>query len=149
MQYADRFLERKSRRQLMEMLFFSAFGLSLTLWAVPGAMTTEDLRRGLTRRWWSVSFILLGTLAGDALWGSVSFIFAALLTRNTLAHGLLGTLETMVLLSLAWASLKEGWSKGQAEARETSGQSHLNIQVPCRADLYSRALEADLLYRSL
>jgi len=27
----------------MEMLFFSAFGLSLALWAVPGAVTTEAL----------------------------------------------------------------------------------------------------------
>ena len=104
----------------MEMLFFSAFGLSLALWAVPGAVSTEALRRGLTRRWWSVSFLLLGTLVGDALWASVSFLCAALLTRNTLAHGLLGALETMVLLSLAWASLKEGWSKGRASARETS-----------------------------
>ena len=104
----------------MEMLFFSAFGLSLALWAVPGAVTTEALRRGLTRRWWSVSFILLGTLAGDALWASVSSLCAALMARNTLAHGLLGALETIVLLSLAWGSLKAGWSKGQAEARETS-----------------------------
>jgi threonine/homoserine/homoserine lactone efflux protein len=120
MQHVDRSLERKSRRQMMEMLFFSAFGLSLALWAVPGAVTTEALRRGLTRRWRSVSFILLGTLAGDALWASVSFIFAHLLARNTVVHGLLGALETIVLLSLAWASLKEGLSKKRAAARETS-----------------------------
>ena len=104
----------------MEMLFFSAFGLSLALWAVPGAVTTEALRRGLTRRRWSVSFILLGTLAGDTLWASVSFLCAALLARNTVAHGLLGTLETIVLLSLAWVSLKAGWSKRHTAARETS-----------------------------
>jgi threonine/homoserine/homoserine lactone efflux protein len=104
---------------MMEMLFVSAFGLSLALWAVPGAVTTEALRRGLTRRWWSVSFILLGTLAGNALWASVSFLFANILARNTLAHGLLGALETIVLLSLAWGSLKAGWSKRQAAARET------------------------------
>ena len=103
----------------MEMLFFSAFGLSLALWAVPGAVTTEALRRGFTRRWWSVSFILLGTLAGDALWASVSFLCAAILVRNTLAQGLLGALEAMVLLSLAWVSLKDGWNKRHAEARET------------------------------
>jgi hypothetical protein len=104
----------------MEILFVSAFGLSLALWAVPGAVTTEALRRGLTGRWWSVSFILLGTLAGDALWAGVSFLFAAILARNTVAHGLLGALETVVLLSLAWVSLKAGWSKGRASARETS-----------------------------
>ncbi len=104
----------------MEMLFFSAFGLSLALWSVPGAVTTEALRCGLTRRLRSVSFLLLGTLAGDALWASISFLCAALLATNTVAHGLLGALETMVLLSLAWGSLKEGWSKGHAEARETS-----------------------------
>ncbi len=85
----------------MEMLFFSAFGLSLALWAVPGAVTTEALRRGLTRRWRSVPFILLGTLAGDALWAGVSFLTAAFLARNTLAHGLLVALEAVVLLSLA------------------------------------------------
>lgn len=71
----------------MEMLFFSAFGLSLALRAVPGAVTTEALRRGLTRRWWSVSFLLLGTLAWDALGASVSFLYTALLARNTVAHG--------------------------------------------------------------
>ncbi len=103
----------------MEMLFVSAFGLSLALWAVPGAVTTEALRRGLTRRWWSVPFILLGTLAGDALWAGVSFLCAALLARNTLAHGLLGALETIVLLSLAWGSLKAGWNKRRAAARKT------------------------------
>jgi len=104
----------------MEMLFFSAFGLSLALWAVPVAVTTEALRRSLTRRLRSVSFILLGTLAGGALGAGVSFLCAALLTRYTLAHGLLGALETIVLLSLAWGSLKAGWSKRQAGARETS-----------------------------
>jgi threonine/homoserine/homoserine lactone efflux protein len=91
---------------MMETLFFSAFGLSLALWAVPGAVMTEALRRGLTRRWRSVSFVLLGTLTGDALWASVSFLFANILARNTVAHGLLGALETIVLLSLAWGSLK-------------------------------------------
>ena len=95
---------------MKEMLFFSAFGLGLALWAVPGAVTTEALRRGLAQRWWSVSFILLETIAGDALWASVSFIFAATLSRNTVLHGLLGALETIMLLSLAWIRLKEGWS---------------------------------------
>lgn len=103
----------------MQMLFFSAFGLSLVLWAMPGAVTTEALRRGLTRRWWCVSFVLLGTLAGDALWASISFLCAALLASNRLAHGLLGALETIVLLSLAWGSLKAGWSKRHVQARET------------------------------
>jgi hypothetical protein len=41
-------------------------------------------------------------LAGDALWASISFLCAALLASNRLAHGLLGALETIVLLSLAW-----------------------------------------------
>lgn len=56
----------------MEMLFVSAFGLSLALWA------------------------------------GVSFLCAALLARNTLAHGLLGALETIVLLSLEWCCLDAG-----------------------------------------
>jgi threonine/homoserine/homoserine lactone efflux protein len=104
----------------MEMLFFSAFGLSLALWAVPGTVTTEALHRGLTQRWQSVPCILLGTLAGDALWAGISFLFAAFLARNRLAQELLGALETMVLLSLAWGSLKEGGGKRRAAARETS-----------------------------
>ena len=33
--------------------------------------------------------------------------------------GLLGALETIVLLSLAWGSLKAGWSKRLVQARET------------------------------
>jgi hypothetical protein len=101
----------------MEMLFVSAFGLSLALWAVPGAVTTEALRRGLTRRWWSVSFLLLGTLAGDALWASVSFLFAA---------------------SLAWVSLKEGWGKRHAPARETSTRGGRDDRCP--------ALSAESVY---
>lgn len=113
----------------MEMLFIWAFGLSLALWAVPGAVTTEALRRGLTRRWWSVSFILLGTLAGDALWSGVSFLCAALLARNTLVHGLLGAVETLVLLSLAWVSLKEGWSKEHVEARRISSHGDIATGV--------------------
>jgi len=68
----------------MEMLFFSAFGLSLALWAVPGAVTTKALRRVKPWRWRSGSFILLGTLAGYVLWASVSFLRAALMASNTL-----------------------------------------------------------------
>src|SRR5260370_39807761 len=102
MHSAGRALERKSGRQMMEMLFFSAFGLSLAMWAVPGAVSTEALRRGFTRRWWSVSFILLGTLAGDARWASVSFVCASILVSITLVQGLLAALEAMVYLRLVW-----------------------------------------------
>ena len=98
-------------------IFFSAFGLSLIMWAAPGAVMTEALRRGFTRGPCSVLCIYLGSLVGDAFWAVVACISAGFLTQNMVAHLLLGVIETLVLLSLAGIALKDVWTRGNPQAR--------------------------------
>ena len=109
----------------MEPLFLLAFGLNLTLWAVPGAVTTEVVRRGLTRGVWSVLCIQLGSLVGDALWAIAAFIGAVFLMQNTLTHLLLGAVETLVLFSLAWNPFKEVWTKSPPHAKGITRQGDI------------------------
>ncbi len=105
----------------MGIFFLSSFGLSLTLWAAPGAVTTEALRRALIRGVYAVLFILVGSLVGDAFWAIATFFGAAFLVQHTVARLILGAVESFILLSLAWQTLKDVWGKN---APSTSDRFH-------------------------
>jgi threonine/homoserine/homoserine lactone efflux protein len=59
---------------------------------------------------------------GDAFWAVVACISAGFLTQNPAAHLLLGSIETLVLLSLAGMALKDVWTRGNPQARAIIGQ---------------------------
>ena len=84
------------------LLFVSAFGLGLALFAIPGAITAQ-LLRGLGQRGflWAL-FVQLGALLGLILWAVIAFVGAALLVQNTLARVMLGATGVLLLLWLAW-----------------------------------------------
>jgi chemosensory pili system protein ChpE len=102
----------------MGISFLSSFCLSLTLWAAPGAITTEALRRALMRGVYAVLFILAGSLVGDAFWAIATFFGAAFIVQHTIARLILGAVESLILLSLAWQTLKDAWGKSTPSTRE-------------------------------
>lgn len=102
----------------MGISFLSSFGLSLTLWATPGAVTTEALRRALLRGVYAVLFILAGSLVGDAFWAVATYFGAAFLVQHTIARLILGAIESLILLSLTWQTLKDACGKSAPSTRE-------------------------------
>jgi threonine/homoserine/homoserine lactone efflux protein len=102
----------------MGISFISSFGLSLTLWATPGAVTTEAFRRALMRGVYAVLFILIGSLVGDAFWAIATYFGAAFLVQHTFARLILGAIESLIQLSLAWQTLKDAWGKSALSSSE-------------------------------
>ena len=94
------------------LLFFSAFGLGLALFATPGAITAQ-LLRGLGQRGfrWAL-FLQLGALIGLILWAVIAFVGATFLVQNMLARVILGATGVLLLLVLAWQALRDA-SRGR------------------------------------
>src|SRR5260370_17016296 len=83
------------------LLFVSAFGLGLALFATPGAITAQ-LLRGLGQRGFRWALLLqLGALIGLILWALIAFVGAAFLVQNMLARLVLVSTGVLLLLCLA------------------------------------------------
>ena len=74
----------------MEVLFFSAFALSLAVAAQPGVIGFEALRRGITNGWSAALQVKLGSLVGDGVWAALALLGASILFQNRLVTLLLG-----------------------------------------------------------
>lgn len=79
--------------------FLSACGLGLAFFAMPGAMTAQLLRRGLTRGFFSALSLQLGGLLGMTLWAIVATIAGAFLAHNVPIRIILSG-SGVILLSL-------------------------------------------------
>lgn len=113
------------------LLFVSAFGLGLALFAIPGAITAQ-LLRGLGQRGflWAL-FVQLGALLGLILWAVIAFVGAALLVQNTLARVMLGATGVLLLLWLAWQALRDGYrgKGGETKAANVRGDFALGASL--------------------
>ena len=113
------------------LLFVSAFGLGLALFAVPGAIT-DQLLRGLGQRGflWAL-FVQLGALLGLILWAVIAFVGTALLVQNTLARVMLGATGVLLLLWLAWQALRDGYrgKGGETKAANVRGDFALGASL--------------------
>lgn len=99
------------------LLFLSAFGLGLALFATPGAITAQ-LLRGLGQRGFLGALLLqLGALLGLILWAVVAFIGAAFLVQNSLARVILGAMGVLLLLWLAWQALRDAYRGRRGETK--------------------------------
>ena len=61
-------------RALMEVLFVSAFAMSLAFAVQPGVISFESLRRGLSHGWSAALHVELGSLVGDGVWAIIALL---------------------------------------------------------------------------
>ena len=97
----------------------SAIGLGAAYAAVPGAVNTEALRRGLLRGFRAALLVQTGSLVGDGAWAVVGLTGAAVLVRyDAVALGL-GLAGAGFLFALARAALAEALSGREPKAAPT------------------------------
>lgn len=89
------------------MLFPYAAGLGIAFSAPPGAVTAQAIRRGIARGFRGVFLVQLGSLIGDAVWAIIALTGLSVLTQNPVVRVVLGLVGAVLLLWLAWGSLKE------------------------------------------
>ncbi|MBC7809587.1 MAG: LysE family transporter [Burkholderiales bacterium] len=108
----------------MNSVFLTAFGLGIALCIVPGIITAEATRRGLTGGFRAALLVELGSLVGDATWAVIALIGAAFLVQNAAARLLLGGVGTVLLLRLAWGALKAWYRPAQTETENTAARRY-------------------------
>ncbi len=86
----------------MEVLFVSAFAMSLAFAVQPGVIGFESLRRGLSHGWSAALHVELGSLLGDGVWALIALLGASLLFQNRVVTLLLGLFGCLLLLRFAW-----------------------------------------------
>lgn len=107
----------------MEVLFVSAFAMSLAFAVQPGVIGFESLRRGLSHGWSAALHVELGSLLGDGVWALVALLGASLLFQNRVVTLILGLFGCLLLLRFAW----DAWlasRQGVALAGAGDGQSN-------------------------
>ena len=88
----------------MEILFFTAFAMSLVFAAQPGVIGFEALRRGLAYGYRAALHVELGSLLGDGLWALLALLGASILFQNPVISGVLGLFGCALLLRFAWGA---------------------------------------------
>ncbi|MCY4018327.1 MAG: LysE family transporter [Chloroflexi bacterium] len=86
----------------MEVLFFSAFALSLVFAVQPGVIGFEALRRGIAGGWSAALRVELGSLVGDAVWAALALLGASVLFQNRFVSLALGLFGSGLILRFAW-----------------------------------------------
>ena len=86
----------------MEVLFFTAFALSLAFAVQPGVIGFEALRRGITSGWSAALHVELGSLVGDGVWAALALLGASVLFQNRFVTLLLGLFGSGLILRYAW-----------------------------------------------
>ena len=105
----------------MEVLFVSAFAMSIAFAVQPGVIGFESLRRGLSHGWSAALHVELGSLLGDGVWALIALLGASLLFQNRVVTLLLGLFGCLLLLRFAWdawlASRREVALAGAGDGR--------------------------------
>lgn len=95
----------------LELIFATAFVLEVIFCAIPGAVTAEALRRGISRGYRPALWIQLGSLIGDLVWAVIALVGLAVLFESVpvrLGLGLIGCLFMLYLAVRALADAKRG-----------------------------------------
>ena len=95
----------------MEVLFVSAFAMSLAFAIQPGVIGFEALRRGIAHGWSAALHVELGSLLGDGVWAIIALLGASFLFQNRLLTLALGLFGCVLLLRFA----KDAWRASRAE----------------------------------
>lgn len=95
----------------LELIFATAFVLEFVYCAIPGSVTAEALRRGITRGYRPALWIQLGSLIGDLVWAVIALVGLAVVFESVpvrLGLGLIGCLFLFYLAIKALAEAKRG-----------------------------------------
>lgn len=107
----------------MEILFLSAFAMSLAFAIQPGVIGFESLRRGISHGWRAALHVELGSLLGDGVWAIVALLGVSILFQNRLVALVLGLFGCGLLLRFAW----DAWRASREEiAIIGGGDEHKN-----------------------
>src|SRR5699024_1652712 len=96
----------------------TALALGVAYAAIPGAVNTEALRRGVSSGFASAALIQIGALLGDALWAAVALSGTIVLLQFDLVGFALGVVGTGFLFHLARTALTSA-IRGAPEAGES------------------------------
>lgn len=95
----------------LELIFATAFVLEVVYCAIPGAVTAEALRRGISGGYRPALWVQLGSLIGDLVWAVIALVGLAVLFESVpvrLGLGLIGCLFMLYLAVRALADAKKG-----------------------------------------
>jgi chemosensory pili system protein ChpE len=95
----------------LELIFVTAFVLEIVYCAIPGAVTAEALRRGITSGYRPALWVQLGSLIGDLVWAVIALVGLAVLFESVpvrLGLGLIGCLFLLYLAVKALADARKG-----------------------------------------
>lgn len=87
-------------------LLLAAMAVGVSLCATPGACTARALQRGLEGGFRPALCVELGSLLGDASWPALALTGLAVLLRNALVRVPLGVAGVLLLLHLAYGSVR-------------------------------------------
>ncbi|EMR0203119.1 MAG: chemotaxis protein [Pseudomonas sp.] len=94
----------------MTELFIYAFVLGLLFNAMPGAIFTESLRRGMRGGFRPALDVQIGSLAGDFIWAVLGLLGAAALFTIPYVEKPLAIVGAILLGWIAWQALLDGLS---------------------------------------
>lgn len=101
----------------MEVLFVTAFALSLAFAVQPGVIGFEALRRGIAGGWSAALHVELGSLVGDAVWAALALLGASVLFQNRFVTLLLGLFGSGLILRFAW----DAWRASRHDVEIAAG----------------------------
>ena len=109
----------------MEVLFLSAFSMSLAFAVQPGVIGFESLRRGISHGWSAALRVEMGSLLGDGVWAIIALLGASILFQNRLVTMILGLFGCVLLLRFAWDAWKASRSEVEIAASGDKRSNHL------------------------
>jgi threonine/homoserine/homoserine lactone efflux protein len=106
----------------LELVFLTAFVLEIIFCAIPGAVTAEALRRGVSRGFRPSLLVQIGSIVGDTLWAVIALVGLAFLVESQPVRLALGIIGCAFLLYLAYSAFSEARKGGMPEAG--TGKEH-------------------------
>lgn len=105
------------------LLFLTGIGLSVFFCALPGAVNTEALRRGIRGGFRPALMVELGSCIGDATWAIIALAGLSILISNDLARIALGVFGFILLLFLAYRSFSDFYYGISLEGEVSKGRN--------------------------
>lgn len=104
-------------------LVISAFTIGMAYAIIPGPVTTESARRGVTRGFRPAWEIQIGALVGDFVWAFLGITGAAVVLERDSISVVLGLVGAGLLFSLAPSAFRAAWAPVETTGQAQPGHS--------------------------
>jgi threonine/homoserine/homoserine lactone efflux protein len=101
----------------LELIFATAFVLEIIFCAIPGSITAEALRRGISRGFRPSLMVQIGSIVGDTVWAVIALVGLAFLVESQPVQLGLGLIGCAFLLYLAYSAFIEARKGGMPEPK--------------------------------